>query len=187
MKKTSMLLLSLSLFLNGFSGLAAASSANDEIVFRFVVDTPLRAPESELEWVDGSPEGVLCFDGVAKSTKNPKVVVGNATGCARIVNQFPLAQGDAVLALRVRHIIRLRGGDIIDDDFAIVTPLFNSPTNTFTHGLTATTDINNIIPELGSRRFKDRAGTVGVNGNMNLADFPNSLVFNALFTIQFER
>jgi hypothetical protein len=55
----------------------------------------------------------------------------------------------------------------------------------FTHGLTATTDINNIRPELGTRFYKGKDGVVGVNGNMNLSEFPDRILFNALFTIEF--
>ena len=85
----------------------------------------------------------------------------------------------------MRHIIKLARGNIVDDDFAIVVPLLDSPTSTFTHGLTATTDINNIRPELSTRFFHGKEGIVGVNGNMNLSKFPKRIRFNALFTIEF--
>jgi hypothetical protein len=79
------------------------------------------------------------------------LILGEAIGCTRIVAEHPLKEGDPVLAPKVRHIIQLPKGNIVDDDFAIVVPLLDSPTDTFTHGLTATTDINNIRPELRHR------------------------------------
>ena len=73
-----------------------------------------------------------------------------------IVAQHPLEEGDAFLGLKVRHIIQLTRGNIVDDDVAIVVPLLGSPTSIYTHGLTATTDINNIRPELSTASTKGR-------------------------------
>jgi hypothetical protein len=112
-------------------------------------------------------------------------IVGGAIGCAKIVAQHPLEEGDTILVLKVRHIIQLIGGSIVDDDFAIVVPLLDSPTSIYTHGLTATTDINNIRPDLSTGLYQGKDGIVGVNGNMDLSQFPNSILFSALFTIEF--
>jgi hypothetical protein len=101
------------------------------------------------------------------------------------VAQHPLEEGDAILSLKVRHIIQLTRGNVVDDDFAIVVPLLDPPTRTYTHGLTTTADINNIRPELGLRFYGRKDGIVGVNGNMNLSQFPHRILFNALFTIEF--
>ena len=164
---------------------AWAQPPSEGLTFRFLVDSGLRPPASALEWVEGSPDGVLCFDGVAQDPDNADVILGHATGCARIVAQHALVGADSVLALKVRHIIRLTRGDVVDDDFAIVVPLLDSPTQVYSHGLTATTDINNIRPELSTRFYEGRDGTVGVNGNLDLRDFPNRIVFDALFTVRF--
>ena len=165
-------------------GPAWAQAPTDGLTFRFVVDGPLRPPAHGLEWVNGSPDDVLCFEGVAQAPDNARQAYGRATGCARIVAQLPLAGGGAVLALQVRHVIALTRGDIVDDDFAIVVPLLDSPTRTYTHGLTATTDEPNILPEFGTGAFRNRAGTVGVNGALDLSAFPDWIRFDAIFTIR---
>jgi hypothetical protein len=162
-----------------------AQTPDEGLTFRFLVDSTLRPPSSTLEWVDGSPDAVLCFDGIAQDPSNDHRILGTAIGCARIVAQYPLERGDVVLGLKVRHIVTLTRGDIVDDDFAIVVPLLDSPTLTYSHGLTATTDVDNIRPELGTRFYQGRGGTVGVNGTLDLRDFPNRIRFNALFTIRF--
>jgi hypothetical protein len=167
------------------AGTCWAENLHDRLTFRFLVDGVLRSPTNALEWVDGSPKDVLCFEGIVQHPTHAHLILGEAIGCTRIVAEHPLKEGDAVLALKVRHIIQLVKGNIVDDDFAIVVPLLDSPTDTFTHGLTATTDINNIRPELGTRFYKGKDGIVGVNGNMNLSQFPDRILFNALFTIQF--
>ncbi len=167
------------------AGACWAQNPHDRLTFRFLVDSDLRAPNNPLEWVDGSPDGVLCFEGTVQHPSNAHLSLGEAIGCAKIVDQHPLEDGDAILALKVRHIIQLTRGNIVDDDFAIVVPLLDSPTRIFTHGLTATTHINNIRPELSTRFYQGKNGIVGVNGNMNLGDFPRSILFDALFTIQF--
>jgi hypothetical protein len=152
---------------------------------RFLVDSPLRPPNTTLEWVDGSPDDVLCFEGIMQHPSDDYLILGEAIGCAKIVTQHPLEEGDAILGLNVRHIIQLIGGNIVDDDLAIVVPLLDSPTSLYTHGLTATTDINNIRPELNTGFYQGKDGIVGVNGNMNLSQFPDRILFNALFTIEF--
>lgn len=169
------------------AGASWAQTPHEGFTFRFVVDSPLRQPASMLEWVDGRPDDVLCFDGAVQDPNNDRVVWGRATGCARIVSQYPLEGGDAVLGLEVRHVITLARGVIVDDDFAIVAPLLDSPTATYTHGLTATTDVNNIRPALGDGFYRGKDGTVGVNGNMDLSAFPVRIRFDALFTIRFAR
>lgn len=166
-------------------GTCWADYSNDRLTFRFLVDSPLRPPTNTLEWVDGSPDDVLCFEGIIQHPDNIHWILGEAIGCTRIVAQHPLEGGDAILSLNVRHIIQLPRGNIVDDDFAIVAPLLGSFTGTFTHGLTATTDINNIRPELSTRFYQEKNGIVGVNGNINLSQFPNRILFNALFTIEF--
>jgi hypothetical protein len=165
-------------------GPAWAQSPQEGLTFRFVVDGPLRPPAHELEWVNGSPDDVLCFEGVALAPDTARLSYGHATGCARIVAQHPLEGGGAVLALQVRHVIALSRGVIVDDDFAIVVPLLDSPTRTYTHGLTATTDEPNILPELGTRAYRNRSGTVGVNGALDLSTFPGWIRFDAIFTIR---
>jgi hypothetical protein len=167
------------------AGTCWAHNPNDRLTFRFLVDGPLRPPNNAPEWVDGSPDDVLCFEGIVQHPRNVHLILGEAIGCMRIVAQHPLEEGDAILSLKVRHIIQLTRGNIVDDDFAVVVPLLDSPTSTYTHGLTATTDINNIRPELGTRFYGGKDGIVGVNGNMNLSQFPNRILFNALFTIEF--
>jgi hypothetical protein len=167
------------------AGTCWAQNLHDRLVFRFLVDSPLRPPDNRLEWVDGKPDGVLCFEGIVQHPSNVHLILGEAIGCAKIVGQHPLEEGNAILALKVRHIIQLTRGDIVDDDFAIVVPLLDSPTSTFTHGVTATTDINNIRPELNTRFYQGKKGMVGVNGNLNLSQFPGRILFNALFTIEF--
>lgn len=167
------------------TAVASAQPPHQGLTFRFLVDSPLRPPASPIEWVDGRPDDVLCFDGVVQDTDKGRVVLGQATGCARIVALHPLEQGDAVLRLEVRHVIRLSRGEIVDDDVAIVVPLLDAPTVTHTHGLTATTDINNIRPELSTGFYEGREGTVGVNGNLDLRGFPGRIIFDALFTIRF--
>jgi hypothetical protein len=162
-----------------------AQRPHDRITFRFLVDSPLRPPNNPLEWVDGSPDDVLCFEGVVQHPSRVHVILGEAIGCARIVAQHPLEGGDAILSLKVRHIIQLTRGNIVDDDFAIVVPLLDSPTSLYTHGLTATTDINNIRPELSTGFYQGKDGIVGVNGNMDLRQFPDRILFNALFSIEF--
>jgi hypothetical protein len=154
------------------------------LTFRFLVDNPLRPPNNPLEWVDGSPDDVLCFEGIVQHSSYVRSILGEATGCAKIVAQHPLEEEDAILALRVRHILQLLGGNIVDDDFAIVVPLLDSPTSIYTHGLAATTDIHNIRPELSTGFYQGKDGIVGVNGNMNLSQFPNHILFDALFTIE---
>ena len=167
------------------AGTCWAHNPNDRLTFRFLVDSPLRPPNNALEWVDGSPDDVLCFEGIAQHPSHVHLILGEAIGCAKIVAQHPLEEGDAILALKVRHIIHLIGGRIVDDDFAIVVPLLDSPTSIYTHGLTATTDINNIRPDLSTGFYRGRDGIVGVNGNMNLSQFPHRILFNAFFTIEF--
>lgn len=157
----------------------------NRLTLRFLVDSLLRPPNTTLEWVDGSPDDVLCFEGIMQHPSDVYLIVGEAIGCAKIVTQHPLEEGDAILGLKVRHIIQLLGGNIVDDDFAIVAPLLDSPTRLYTHGLTATTDINNIRPELNTGFYQGKDGIVGVNGNMNLSQFPDRILFNALFTIEF--
>jgi hypothetical protein len=170
------------------AGTCWAQNPHDRLTFRFLVDSPLRPPNNALEWVDGSPDDVLCFEGIVQHPSKVHLILGEAIGCTRIVARHPLKEPEeenAILALKVRHIIQLIRGNIVDDDFAIVAPLIDSPTSIFTHGLTATTDINNIRPELGTRFYKGKDGIVGVNGNMNLSEFPERILFNALFTIEF--
>jgi hypothetical protein len=157
----------------------------NRLTFRFLVNGPLRPPNNRLEWADGSSDDVLCFEGIVQHPSLVHLILGEAIGCAKIVAQHPLEAGDAILSLKVRHIIHLIGGNIVDDDFAIVVPLLDSPTSIFTHGLTATTDINNIRPDLSTGFYRGREGIVGVNGNMDLSQFPRSILFNALFTIEF--
>jgi len=157
---------------------------HNRLTLRFLVDSSLRPPTTTLEWVDGSPDDVLCFEGIMQHPSDDYLIVGEAIGCAKIVTQYPLEEGDAILGLNVRHIIRLIGGNIVDDDFAIVAPLLDSPSSLYTHGLTATTDINNIRPELNTGLYQGKDGSVGVNGNMNLSQFPDRILFNALFTIE---
>jgi len=157
----------------------------NQLTLRFLVDSPLRPPNTALEWVDGSPDDVLCFEGIMQHPSDIHLILGEAIGCAKIVIQHPLEGGDAILGLNVRHIIQLIGGTIVDDDFAIVAPLLDSPTHLYTHGLTATTDINNIRPELNTGFYQGKDGIVGVNGNINLSQFPDRILFNALFTIEF--
>jgi hypothetical protein len=161
------------------------ASNRNRLTLRFLVDSPLRPPNTPLEWVDGSPDDVLCFEGIMQHPSDVYLIVGEAIGCAKIVTQHPLEEGDAILGLKVRHIIQLIGGNIVDDDFAIVAPLLDSPTSLYTHGLTATTDINNIRPELNTGFYQGKDGIVGVNGNMNLSQFPDRILFNAIFTIEF--
>jgi hypothetical protein len=167
------------------AGTCWAQNPHDRIVFRFLVDSALRPPNDSVEWVDGNPDDVLCFDGSIRHPSIVHLILGAATGCAKIVAQHSLEEGGAILALQVRHVIQLFRGNIVDDDFAIVAPLLDSPTSVFTHGLTATTDINNIRPELGTGFYKGKNGIVGVNGNLNLSQFPDRILFNALFTIEF--
>lgn len=155
------------------------------LTLRFLVDSPLRPPNNALEWVDGSPDDVLCFEGIMQHPSHVHLILGEAIGCAKIVTQRLLEEGDAILGLKVRHIIQLIGGNIVDDDFAIVAPLLDSPTSLYTHGLTATTDINNIRPELNTGLYQGKDGIVGVNGNMNLSQFPDRILFNAFFAIEF--
>jgi hypothetical protein len=153
------------------AGTCWAQNPHDRLTFRFLVDSPLRPPTNALEWVDGSPEDVLCFEGIVQHPSEVHLILGEAIGCTRIVARHPLKEQEeenAILALKVRHIIQLIRGNIVDDDFAIVAPLIDSPTSIFTHGLTAATDINNIRPELGTRFYKGKDGIVGVNGSMNL-------------------
>jgi len=157
----------------------------NRLTLRFLVDSPLRPLNTTLEWVDGSPDDVLCFEGIMQRPNDDDLILGEAIGCAKIVTQHPLEEGDAILGLNVRHIIQLIGGTIVDDDFAIVAPLLDSPTHLYTHGLTATTDINNVRPELNTGLYQGKDGIVGVNGNMNLSQFPDRILFNALFTIEF--
>jgi hypothetical protein len=162
-----------------------AQHPHDRLTLRFLVDSPLRAPNHPLEWVDGSPDDVLCFEGIMQHPSKPHLRLGEATGCMKIVAQHAVEGGDAMLSLNVRHIIHLTRGRIVDDDFAIVAPLLDAPSRIYTHGLTATTDINNIRPELSTRSYYQRSGTVGVNGNLNLSQFPFRILFDALFTIDF--
>jgi hypothetical protein len=143
-----------------FAGTCWAQNPHDRLTFRFLVDSALRPPNNTLEWVDGSPDDVLCFEGIIQHPSHVRLTLGEATGCARIVAQHPLEEGDAILALKVRHIIHLPRGNIVDDDFAIVVPLLDSPTSTYTHGLTATTDIDNIRPELSTGFYQGKDGVV---------------------------
>jgi hypothetical protein len=179
------LILGFVLTAGAFAESKATQALRDQLTFRFLVDSPLRPPTNALEWVDGSPDDVVCFEGIAQHPSRVHVIRGEAIGCARIVAQHPLEGGDAILSLKVRHIIQRPGGNIVDDDFAIVVPLLDSPTNTYTHGLTATTDITNIRPDPGTGLYLGKDGIVGVNGNMNLSQFPHRILFNALFTVQF--
>ncbi len=155
------------------------------IVFRFVAEGSLRPPNNSLEWVEDSPDGVLCFEGDLQHPTYPGWVIGAATACARIVAENLLLDGGAVLGAKIRHIISLHRGIIVDDDYAIITPLMDSQTSAYTHGLTATTDFDNVRPELSSGKYEGRPGNVGVNANVDLSQFPQSIVFSALFTIDF--
>jgi hypothetical protein len=105
--------------------------------------------------------------GPGKGLQHPSrvhVIWGEAFGCARIVAQHPLEGGDAILSLKVRHIIQLPGGNIVDDDAAIVVPLLDSPTSTYTHGLTARTDITNTLPTWAQASTKGKRAPWGSMG-----------------------
>src|SRR5688572_15335534 len=67
-----------------------AQNPNDRLTFRFLVDNPLRPPNNAVEWVDGSPDDVLCFEGIVQHPSHVHLILGEAIGCARIVAQHPL-------------------------------------------------------------------------------------------------
>ena len=47
---------------------------HDRLTFRFLVDSPLRPPNNALEWVDGSPDGVVCFEGLVQHPSRVHVI-----------------------------------------------------------------------------------------------------------------
>ena len=65
-----------------------AQNPHDRLTFRFLVDSALRPPNNTLEWVDGSADGVLCFEGIVQHPSIVHLILGEATGCARIVAQL---------------------------------------------------------------------------------------------------
>jgi hypothetical protein len=47
----------------------------------------LRPPRHALEWVDGSPDDVLCFEDTMHHPNEVHLTLGDAVGCAKIVAQ----------------------------------------------------------------------------------------------------
>jgi hypothetical protein len=50
---------------------ASAEHKGRPITFRFLVDSPSRPPNNALEWVDGSPDDVVYFEGLYFSQQTP--------------------------------------------------------------------------------------------------------------------
>jgi hypothetical protein len=167
------------------AGTCWAHHPNNRLTFRFLVDCSLRPPTHPLEWGDGNPNDVLCFEGIVQHPSKAHLILGEAIGCASLEAQPYLEAGDAIVGLNVRHMIQLTKGNIVDDDFASITPLRDCPTHTDTHDLSTTTDLTNIRPELSTRFYQGKDGMVGVNGKMHLSQFPNRILFNTLFTAEF--
>ena len=74
------------------------ASNRNRLTLRFLVDSPLRPPNTPLEWVDGSPDDVLCFEGIMQHPSDVYLIVGEAIGCAKIVTSIPFFQGMPFLA-----------------------------------------------------------------------------------------
>jgi len=126
------------------AGTCWAHHPNHRLTFRLLVDRSLRPLNHPLEWGDGSPDNVLGFEGIVQHPSKAHLILGEAIGGARIEAQPSLEAEDAILGLNVRHMIQLTRGNIVDDDFASVAPLLDSPTRTDTHGQSTTTDLTNI-------------------------------------------
>ncbi|KAL6075249.1 hypothetical protein QOT17_003657 [Balamuthia mandrillaris] len=137
------------------------------------------------EAVNGSQEAVLCFDGLIQDADHPPSSLGTLTGCARINSAHSVSYSElSAFQATVRHIIRLDGrGTIVDDDEASILPLINPLSGKFTHGVTAFAEEPNIVAEDGKEEFQGKEGVVQVMGRMNLAGFPSSLIFEAIFDI----
>ncbi|KAL6055869.1 hypothetical protein QOT17_016492 [Balamuthia mandrillaris] len=172
-------------FANAYT--STACQREQRITFRYLVDGPLRPPSANEpnEAVNGSQEEVLCFDGLIQDADHPLSSLGTLTGCARINSAHSVSYSElSAFQATVRHIIRLDGrGTIVDDDEASILPLINPLSDEFTHGVTAFTEEPNIVEEDGTKEFQGKEGVVQVMGRMNLADFPNSLIFEAIFDI----
>ena len=67
------------------AGTCWAHNPNDRLTFRFLVNSALSPPDNALEWVDGSPDDVHCFEGIIQHPSRVQLILGKAIGCARIV------------------------------------------------------------------------------------------------------
>jgi hypothetical protein len=124
-----------------------------------------------------------CYD-LGMSDPLTEKVLGRATAC--LDHESLIDVGAGGFAVDDTTFFRFPGGTLVSSSRATVQPL-EEPTEGHTHITGDTSEDANVIPGMGSGRFRQATGSTRLSGTLDLSQFDQDIVgFEWLFVIKME-
>ena len=139
----------------------------------------------------GDPVSANCFD-VDLVLPASGMVIGTASDCLSNATDYEPQFGNKPVELTDTTIFNLPGGAIVSVGRVSIQPVIDpasAPTRTHITGSVPEAGTKTILPEQGTRRFKNRTGSVRLSGAVNMSKFDsdNIIDFDCLFVIDLDK